>query len=155
MEVAMPSGFLVDKDRLTELLRKPHIKLTELKSGETIVDVYIDQMLPNEDLCLEVQGYRSHKVAENKPVPVRIYDYYDSCKCLIIVSHNWLNQLEISFVIFVHLLQLEVLVHFMKFHSSHHVKSVKAMNAPNHARNKRIVRICHSKMHFLFNMKIK
>lgn len=80
MEVAMPSGFLVDKDRLTEILRKPRIKLTELKNGETVVDIYIDQMHPNEDLCIEVQGYRSHKVAENKPVPVRIYDYYDSCK---------------------------------------------------------------------------
>lgn len=80
IEVAMPSGFLVEKDRLTELLKKPHVKLVETKRGETVADIYIDQMLPNEDICLEVQGYRSHKVAENKPVPVRIYDYYDSCK---------------------------------------------------------------------------
>lgn len=80
IEVAMPSGFLVEKDRLAELLKKPHVKLVETKRGETVADIYIDQMLPNEDICLEVQGYRSHKVAENKPVPVRIYDYYDSCK---------------------------------------------------------------------------
>lgn len=77
----MPSGFLVEKDRLSELLLKnPHIKLVETKNGETVADIYIDQMLKDEELCLEVQGYRSHKVAENKPVPVRIYDYYDSCK---------------------------------------------------------------------------
>lgn len=82
MEVAMPSGFLVEKDRLTELLlKKPQVvKLVETKRGETVADVYIDQMLANEEICLEIQGYRSHKVAENKPVPVRIYDYYDSCK---------------------------------------------------------------------------
>lgn len=52
----------------------------EFFAGETVADVYIDQMLPNEDICLEIQGYRSHKVAENKPVPVRIYDYYDSSR---------------------------------------------------------------------------
>lgn len=80
VEVAMPSGFLVEKDRLAELLFKKNIKLVETKKGETVADIYIDQMLPNEELCLEVQGYRSHKVAESKPVPVRIYDYYDSCK---------------------------------------------------------------------------
>lgn len=80
MEVAMPSGFLIEKDRLTELLHKPHVKLAHMKRGETVADIYIDQMLPNEEICLQVQGYRSHKVAENKPVPVRIYDYYDSCK---------------------------------------------------------------------------
>lgn len=81
LEVSMPSGFLIDKDRLSEILMKPHVKLAETKNGETVVDIYIDQMLPKEDICLEIKGYRSHKVAENKPVPVRIYDYYDSCKC--------------------------------------------------------------------------
>lgn len=80
MEVSMPSGFLIEKDQLTGLLHKPHVKLAHLKRGETVADIYIDQMLANEELCFEIQGYRSHKVAENKPVPVRIYDYYDSCK---------------------------------------------------------------------------
>lgn len=80
VEVAMPSGFLIEKDRLNDLLRKPHVKLVETKRGETVADIYFDQMLPNEDICFEIQGYRSHNVAENKPVPVRIYDYYDSCE---------------------------------------------------------------------------
>lgn len=80
VEVAMPSGFLIEKDRLAELLKKPHVKLVETANGETVANIYFDQMLANEDICLQVQGYRSHKVAENKPVPVRIYDYYDSCK---------------------------------------------------------------------------
>ncbi|XP_055324613.1 thioester-containing protein 1 allele S1-like [Sitodiplosis mosellana] len=80
VEVTMPSGFLIEKDRLDDLLRKPHVKLVETKSGETVADIYFDQMPPNEEICLNVQGYRSHKVAENKPVPVRIYDYYDSSR---------------------------------------------------------------------------
>lgn len=80
LEVSMPSGFLVDNDRLVGLLHKPHVKLAQLKNGETVAVIYIDQMLADEDICLEFGGYRSHKVAENKPVPVRIYDYYDSSR---------------------------------------------------------------------------
>ena len=82
VEVSMPSGFLVETERLNDLLKKPHVKLVETKAGGTMADIYFDQMMPNEDMCLEVQGYRSHKVFENKAVPVRIFDYYDSCKCL-------------------------------------------------------------------------
>lgn len=80
VEVAMPSGFVIEKDRLDELLKKVHVKMAELKRGDTVADIYFDRMPPNIELCLQVQGYRSHNVAENKPVPVRIYDYYDSCK---------------------------------------------------------------------------
>lgn len=80
VEVAMPSGFLIEKDRLGVFLKKPHVKLVETTNGETVANIYFDQMIANEEICLEVQAYRSHKVAENKPVPVRIYDYYDSCE---------------------------------------------------------------------------
>lgn len=75
----MPSGFIIEKDKLT-LQKVPHVKLVETKRGETVADIYFDRMLPNEKICIEVQGYRSHKVAETKPVAVRLYDYYDSCK---------------------------------------------------------------------------
>lgn len=79
LEVGMPSGFIIEKDKLATQLHVKHVKLVETKQGETVADIYFDQMLPHEKNCVEVQGYRSHKVAENKPVPVRIYDYYDSC----------------------------------------------------------------------------
>lgn len=81
LEVAMPSGFIVDKDKFPSLLRQKHVKLVETKKGETVANVYFDQMLPNEEICLNVEGYRSHKVAESKPASVKVYDYYDSCKC--------------------------------------------------------------------------
>lgn len=82
MEVSVPSGFLIDNDRLLDLLNKPHVKRADMKNGETSADIYIDQMVPNQKICLQFQGYRSIKVAENKPVLVRTYDYYDSCKYL-------------------------------------------------------------------------
>lgn len=80
LEVGMPSGFLIEKENLNGLLKQPNIKLVESKRGETVTDIYLDQMQHDQEICIEVQAYQSHKVAENKPAPVRIYDYYDSCK---------------------------------------------------------------------------
>lgn len=93
LEAGMPSGFLVDKDKLAGLLRAPHIKLVETKRGETQANIYIDQMIAEEELCVTVHGYRSHQVAETKPVAVKIYDYYDSCKhisenAIVILLHS-------------------------------------------------------------------
>lgn len=89
LEAGMPSGFLIDKDKLAGLLRVPHIKLVETKRGETQANIYIDQMIAEEELCVTVQGYRSHQVAEAKPVAVKIYDYYDSCKQFgVILMHS-------------------------------------------------------------------
>lgn len=80
LEVAMPSGFTTEKDSLNTLLFTKDVKMIETKRGETAVDIYIDKMAANKEKCLAVDGYRVHKVAEQKPVAVRIYDYYDSCK---------------------------------------------------------------------------
>lgn len=80
LEVAMPSGFITEKDTLKELLATPGVKLVETRKGDTLIDVYIEQMNANEKMCVTLEGYRTHKVAEQKPVSVRIYDYYDSCK---------------------------------------------------------------------------
>lgn len=33
-----------------------------------------------EEYCPTVSAFRTHKVAKQKPVPVSVYDYYDSCK---------------------------------------------------------------------------
>lgn len=80
LEVAMPSGFTTEKETLNQLLLTDDVKLIETKRGETAVDIYFDKMTANEEKCLVVDGYRVHKVAEQKPVAVRIYDYYDNCK---------------------------------------------------------------------------
>lgn len=83
LEVPMPSGFIIDTDKLAGLLHVAHIKRIETKRGETQANIYIDQMVAEEELCVTVHGYRSHQVAETKPVAVKIYDYYDSCKLLL------------------------------------------------------------------------
>lgn len=79
MEVNLPSGFTVDRDSLPSLEVSQNVKRVETKNGDTMVVLYFDKMVTKE-YCPTVSAYRVHKVAEQKPVPVSIYDYYDSCE---------------------------------------------------------------------------
>lgn len=79
MEVSFPSGVVADPERIPSLESSKGVKKVETKNGDTIVVVYIDR-LGTQELCFAVDGYRTHKVANQKPSPVIIYDYYDTCK---------------------------------------------------------------------------
>lgn len=100
LEVHTPSGYTVEKDTLTTLLSLKGVKKIETKDGETIVIVYIDHMNSKEELCVDIDAYRVHKVAEQKPAAVRIYDYYDDCKCLIYLAFQFVNLLDLLFIPF-------------------------------------------------------
>ncbi|XP_072743357.1 thioester-containing protein 1 allele R1 isoform X2 [Anoplolepis gracilipes] len=79
MEVSLPSGFTVDRDSLPSLEVSSHVKRVETKHGDTMVVLYFDKMV-KEEYCPTVSAFRTHKVAKQKPVPVSIYDYYDSSR---------------------------------------------------------------------------
>ncbi|XP_067205128.1 thioester-containing protein 1 allele R1-like isoform X2 [Linepithema humile] len=79
MEVSLPSGFTVDRDSLPSLEISSHVKRVETKEGDTMVVLYFDKMVKQE-YCPTVSAFRTHKVAKQKPVPVSIYDYYDSSR---------------------------------------------------------------------------
>ncbi|XP_046746805.1 CD109 antigen-like isoform X2 [Diprion similis] len=79
MEVSLPSGFTVDIDSLPSLEISQHVKRVETKNGDTMVVLYFDKMV-REEYCPTVSAFRTHKVAKQKPVPVSIYDYYDSSR---------------------------------------------------------------------------
>ncbi|XP_014472781.1 PREDICTED: CD109 antigen-like isoform X2 [Dinoponera quadriceps] len=79
MEVSLPSGFTVDRDSLPSLEISSHVKRVETKNGDTMVVLYFDKMIQQE-YCPTVSAFRVHKVAKQKPVPVSIYDYYDSSR---------------------------------------------------------------------------
>jgi hypothetical protein len=55
------------------------LQKVETKEGDTVVVVYFDE-LEKKEVCPVFKAYRTHKVANQKPAPVIIYDYYDSCK---------------------------------------------------------------------------
>ncbi|XP_011643182.1 CD109 antigen-like [Pogonomyrmex barbatus] len=79
MEVSLPSGFTVDRDSLPSLEISSHVKRVETRNGDTMVVLYFDKMVKQE-YCPTVSAFRTHKVAKQKPVPVSIYDYYDSSR---------------------------------------------------------------------------
>ncbi|KAI5743739.1 hypothetical protein M8J77_021636 [Diaphorina citri] len=79
MEVSLPSGFTVDSDALPSLQVSQNVKRVETKNGNTMVVLYFDKMSKKE-LCPTVSAFRTHKVAQQKPVPVSIYDYYDQSR---------------------------------------------------------------------------
>lgn len=79
MEVAFPSGFTADMDTLPSLESSYGVKRVETKEGDTVVIMYFDNLDRNE-VCPTLTAYRTHKVANQKPAPVTVYDYYDNSK---------------------------------------------------------------------------
>ncbi|XP_017758263.1 PREDICTED: CD109 antigen-like isoform X2 [Eufriesea mexicana] len=79
MEVNLPSGFTVDKESLPSLEVSQNVKRVETKNEDTVVILYFDEM-NRQEYCPTVSAFRTHKVAKQKPVPVTIYDYYDSSR---------------------------------------------------------------------------
>lgn len=85
LEVELPSGYTYEKDLLDSLLKVENVKKFETKNGDTTVVVYFDS-LSEKAISLTVNGFQSHKVAEQKPASVILYDYYDNCKILKCVT---------------------------------------------------------------------
>ncbi|XP_076755633.1 thioester-containing protein 1 allele R1 isoform X2 [Xylocopa sonorina] len=79
MEVSLPSGFTVDRESLPSLEVSQNVKRVETKNGDTVVVLYFDEM-NRQEYCPTVSAFRTHKVAKQRPVPVTIYDYYDSSR---------------------------------------------------------------------------
>lgn len=100
MEVSLPSGYVMDEDSLPSLRAIKDVKRVETKDGGTAISLYFDKVLnyfeyelsdflshsnyllqlTKHTVCPTVLAYRVFKVAEQRKVPVVIYDYYDSCK---------------------------------------------------------------------------
>lgn len=79
LEVSLPSGFTTDKNLLSGLLSVENVKKIETKNGDTKAVIYFDS-LSEKQICLTIDGFQSHKVAEQKPASIVLYDYYDNCK---------------------------------------------------------------------------
>lgn len=80
LEVSLPSGFSVDSDIVFELSREPNIKKVETKNGDSVIVLYFYKLVQNEPVCPVINTFRVFKVAEQKPIPIIVYDYYDSCE---------------------------------------------------------------------------
>ncbi|CAG2164131.1 unnamed protein product, partial [Oppiella nova] len=69
MEVELPSGYVADVEALPSVTRAKEIKRIDTSKGDTNIT--------RDEICLTVPAHRTHRVANNKPVPVTVYDYYD------------------------------------------------------------------------------
>ncbi|KAG0433503.1 hypothetical protein HPB47_019855, partial [Ixodes persulcatus] len=76
MEVGLPSGYLFDFDTLSSIHRTKEVRRVESQDSDTNVVIYFDR-IGREELCVTVPAHREHKVANQKPVPVKVYDYYN------------------------------------------------------------------------------
>ena len=79
MEVNFPSGYTADIDTLPSLEAYQNVQKVETKNDDTTVILYFSNITTLE-YCPTVSAFRVHKTAKHRPVPVVIYDYYDSCK---------------------------------------------------------------------------
>ncbi|KAJ8921010.1 hypothetical protein NQ315_015806 [Exocentrus adspersus] len=79
MEVTLPSGFTADVDSLPSLEVSQHVQKVETRRGNTEIVLYFNNITV-EEYCPTISAFRTHKVAKQKPVPVVLYDYYDSSR---------------------------------------------------------------------------
>ncbi|XP_053668783.1 thioester-containing protein 1 allele S3-like [Anopheles marshallii] len=76
IEVNFPSGYVVDRNPISEQTTANPIQNTEIRYGGTSVVVYYNNM-GIELHCFTVTAYRRFKVAPNSLVYVVAYDYYN------------------------------------------------------------------------------
>lgn len=80
IEAAVPSGFNVDLQSTTDLLQNvKSFKKIETKNSNTVVVIYLDNV-STAQICLQITAYRLVQIANGKPCPVNIFDYYDNGK---------------------------------------------------------------------------
>lgn len=84
LEVTLPSGYTAESDTLLNVSNSFNVKKVETKNGDTIFVVYFDHFEAQKEICPVFDAFRAHEVAKQKPVPISIYDYYDSSKLSII-----------------------------------------------------------------------
>lgn len=78
VEVELPSCFVADLQTIQEKLKdNTDVKKIETKNGNTVVVFYLDNVGPIQ-ICLQVIAYRMCQIADEKPVSVQVYDYYNN-----------------------------------------------------------------------------
>lgn len=78
VEAELPSGFVADLQTIRENLTKiKDVKKIETRNGNTVVVIYLDNVGVDQT-CLQITAYRMCQIADEKPVSVQVYDYYDN-----------------------------------------------------------------------------
>ena len=79
VELNFPSGYVVERDALSDLKEVPEYKRHDLENGDSRISVYFESLSANST-CFTVSGNRLFKVGNQAAAYVTAYDYYDTTK---------------------------------------------------------------------------
>lgn len=85
MEMSLPSGFTADKESIVSIEKTANVKRVETKNSDTTFVVYFEEVNITE-VCPTFDGYSTYDVANQKPAPVVVYDYYQLCNYIYIYA---------------------------------------------------------------------
>lgn len=79
IEAYLVSGYDVNKAELESQVvgKVAGVQKVEVSTGDKVV-FYLTQLNPDQKLCIDWKMYKSHQVSNLKPVPVKVYDYYNN-----------------------------------------------------------------------------
>ncbi|XP_068695726.1 LOW QUALITY PROTEIN: venom factor-like [Montipora foliosa] len=82
MDIGVFSGFLPDKDSLTELMENVKPSVDRFEVSDRSVILYVKEISSDIEFCAKFTVNRIFDVGTVQPVPVKVFDYYkpdDSC----------------------------------------------------------------------------
>ncbi|KAJ6643551.1 CD109 antigen [Pseudolycoriella hygida] len=80
IEAELPTGFVADLQTIREALEKmSDVKKVETRNGNTVVVIYLDNVSAKQ-ICVQITAYRMCQIADEKPVSVQVYDYYNNSR---------------------------------------------------------------------------
>ncbi|QQP52137.1 CD109 antigen, partial [Caligus rogercresseyi] len=79
MEIDLPSGYTVDATSLPSLKRYQGVTRVEASRRNTRVILYFKDIGKSE-VCPTILGFRTFRVANQRPALIKVYDYYDQSK---------------------------------------------------------------------------
>ncbi|RDD47011.1 CD109 antigen [Trichoplax sp. H2] len=76
MEIGVPSGFSANQNKLREIVKSNTLSIKRYEMSGSHVVLYFDE-LTNNKKCVTVMMERTVPVGLLKPVPVKVFDYYE------------------------------------------------------------------------------
>ncbi|XP_011212289.2 CD109 antigen [Bactrocera dorsalis] len=80
LEVSLASGFVADEESFSQIEAVNRVRQVESKQEGTLVVIYFESLAKNEASCVPIEALKQHAVANQKPSPLVLYDYYDTAQ---------------------------------------------------------------------------
>ncbi|KAH8405167.1 hypothetical protein KR222_007055, partial [Zaprionus bogoriensis] len=80
LEVSLPSGYTADEETFKDIQEVEGVRLVETKNDDSVIVIYFESLPKGANKCLPIEAFRTHAVANQKPAPIVLYDYYDTNK---------------------------------------------------------------------------